>query len=89
VDAHHPLAIMARYPNVVALTGLLADPTWTDLALSEGPSAIARFHDEVRRRLEIPYDPYTAFDPLVCWRSTEHDRRQALARRRTQLASRP
>lgn len=77
VDAHHPLAIMARYPDVVALTGLLADRTWTDPALSHDPRDIDRVHAVVRHRLKIPYEPYTAHDPLVRWRFTEEANQRA------------
>jgi hypothetical protein len=79
VDATNPLAIMARYPDVVTLTGLLADPAWTQLALSHKTGDVNRFHDEIRRRLKIPYEPYTAFDPLVRWRATEPIYRAAQA----------
>jgi hypothetical protein len=73
IPHHAPLAVMARYPDTVSLAALLADPLWVTLATRAGADGLERFHAELRRRLKIPYQPYTSYDPLVQWRRLERE----------------
>lgn len=68
IPHHDPLAVMVRYPDIVTLAIMLADPHWVTLAIRGGPAGLDRFHAEIRSRLKIPYQAYTSFDPLVQWR---------------------
>lgn len=78
VYEHHPLIALANYPETVTLVRILADPNWVEQATRRGPVGLGRFHTEVRRRLQIDYEPYHWRDPLEAWRerirNTRHHR---------------
>lgn len=72
VTEFHPLISMVNYPETVTLARILADPHWVAQATARGLAGLTRFHNEVRRRLRIDYEPYHARDPLVLWREHTH-----------------
>ena len=67
ISETHPLIIMVNYPETITLATILGTPRWTELAISHDPAAITSFYAEVSRRLNITYQPYTAYDPLLGW----------------------
>lgn len=71
IPPHHPIMDMANYPETVALAALLASDRWSALAVSSRPQDGKRFELEVTKRLRIPYEWYTAHDPLGRWRRAE------------------
>jgi hypothetical protein len=58
---------IVQYPEVVALTGILASPHWQRIAVSSDSVETDRFHHEVQRRVIPDYRPGDLFDPLVSW----------------------
>lgn len=72
INPAHPLITMVNYPETVTLARLLADPHWIRQATNAGLAGLEVFHDEVRRCLQIDYEPYHARDPLVVWREQTH-----------------
>jgi len=73
---HHPIMVMVNYPETVALASLLASDQWSALAVSPDPEDGKRFEIEVGTRLRIPYQWYTAHDPLGRWRQAEARQRR-------------
>jgi hypothetical protein len=67
ISAAQPLITMVNYPETIALARLLANPRWTQQAISDDPAANASFYAEVSRRLNITYEPHTTHDPLLGW----------------------
>jgi hypothetical protein len=51
---------MVRYPDTITLASILIDPHWGNLATRCGDAGLAVFHNEIRHRLRIPYEAYTA-----------------------------
>lgn len=68
VYERHPLIALANYPETVALVRILADSHWIEQATRQGRAGLDRFHAEIRRRLQIDYEPYHGRDPLEAWR---------------------
>jgi hypothetical protein len=69
VSTGHPTVDAARYPQIVALTRLLASPIWRARAGLSWPEPV-EFLDELRRTVAPSYrwtlrHPYGAHDPLV------------------------
>lgn len=64
ISEHHPLAAVVNYPETVALTELLLDPSWTEQVAGHGAPGWRRFVTEVGRRLRIDYTNYYAWEPL-------------------------
>ncbi|MEU5845715.1 TniQ family protein [Saccharopolyspora shandongensis] len=68
IPVHDSVITMVNYPEIVRLSGLLVSPFWSTLATSDDPKQVDVFHQEVRARLHIPYEPTTTFCPLRRWR---------------------
>jgi hypothetical protein len=69
VSTGHPTVDAARYPQIVALTRLLASPSWRARARQTWPEPV-EFLDELRRTVAPNYrwtlaHPYGAHDPLA------------------------
>jgi TniQ len=57
------------YPEVVTLTGLLAQPAWT-ARRGTGPAAWPRLLAAVQRKLPVESSSFDARDPLTTWLAT-------------------
>lgn len=84
---HHPLMPMVNYPETVALSWLLADPTWAARLAEHGAEEFDRLAREVRRRLRTRHEPYGR-DPLRHWAEQlrEEERRRRQERRESPAA---
>ncbi len=67
-NAHHPSLVHAAiYPEVVALTSLLAADYWRLLAGSADADERHQFRREASRRIEQPYRSRSLDDPIERW----------------------
>ncbi len=67
LNPQHPLAELVNFPEAVALARIINNPYWMTQATHD-TSSLQQFHTEVRRRLDIDYEPYDEWDPLRIWR---------------------
>src|SRR4029453_1288439 len=68
LEVHVPVLHAVTYPEIVALTGMLASPFWTAMANSDHAVNRDRFYRETARRLGVPsVDPTDSLDPLFQW----------------------